>query len=158
MPIDLAGVYDLLAGVDCSFTDSGSVSRTVTAYKYDTMPANLLGITLPVRVLWLVRPDAQDGEVSPAAFTGSSLTVEWGIHDTMYFARGGQGYTLATVMHDLILYMNAHAAAVASNKRLATGVNVTGWSYKPGIYEWGGVDFLGVDVVTRITELSKRGN
>ena len=157
MASDLTNIYDLLAAVNMSFTDAAEVAQTVGVLKYDTMKQSLTGVTLPVRVLWLIRPGVDDAGVSPVVLKGTTSTdIAWVIHDTMYLKRSGQAFTLADATHDLLLYLNRYTAQMAAARFLskAPSVVVSGWSYHPGIYVWGDVPYVGVDVELTVRELT----
>lgn len=157
MAVDLTNVYDKIAALNMSFTDSNSVAQTVGVIKYDTMKSDLTGIALPTRVLWLVLPTSSDGISRPGSIGGSGQTVEWSIDDTMYLASEGEGYGLADVTHDLILYINKYASVMGAGRKLQNGINVTEWKFEPGIFKWGKVNYMGVNVALKVTEISKSG-
>ena len=153
MASNLLNIYDLVAAVSVSFTDSDSVVQTPGVIKPQTMVQNLTGASFPVRVLWLLRPDSE-ASVSPVTLKGGGAHIEWEIDDTFYFAPSGSGITLAEVTWDLTLYINAYTAAILAGRRLATGINVVSWRYEPGVYQWGKSSYWGVNCKLQISEVS----
>ena len=106
---------------------------------------------LPVRML-VIPGENTDADLSFVTL-GKTMLVQWEILDRLYLRVPSHGRGLQDCTEDMIKYVKSYVTVIKNNRAPTSQSHVVSVRFQPGIYEWAGEQYAGVDVRLLIEEI-----
>lgn len=134
------------------YCDSSVGTTDVGVLDIDQLQDNLEPMSCPKRVLSVVSPTLEANNMMFAAL-GSTFSIDWQIHDTLYLKPSGETRALNRYSPQIVDYVAAYVDKIRINRTPTAQSSVESATATPGIFQWGGIGYLGVDLVLTVHEI-----
>lgn len=135
-----------------SWTPTYDSDVSIGCWNIDDIKPNLENMSIPKRVL-MVTEDGTAGEEIIFVALGKTMSVTWFIRDRLYLANVGEMASLRRYSGDLVRYAASYVEQIRQNRSPTAQSHILNATARPGIFEWGGKSYFGVDIVLEIQEI-----
>lgn len=143
----IESIYDAIV----AWTPIFDTDVSVGVRDIDQLKETLHADDCPVRMLSVTTADI-GGEFAFIAL-GKTNTVTWSINDRLYLKGAGLAKGIESFSANLIKYTASYVGQIRDNRAPTSQSHVVSASFNPGVFEWSGEKFAGLDVFLTIEEV-----
>jgi len=111
--------------------------------------------SVPIRILTMTGEN--EGRDFAFIAMGKLSHVTWVIEDLLLAKAVAEGDHIKGISAHLIQYCDSYITKLRDTRAPSTQSHVVGASFKPGVYDWGGVQYFGVRALVEVEEFQSAG-